>query len=140
MCVGALALIAFGLTGLVPMRASMTDVLLIDHRVSWPVPVLGLSLIAAVVAYRAGIGAARILGAKVASFVGLTEVLFAVVFAWLLLGQTPTAVQLVGGALIITGVVLVRVDELREPAAASPRAGSDEPALESSVLLAAVES
>lgn len=115
--IGSVALIALGMTGLVPMRAPLTDVHLLEHRVSWLIPVLGLSLIAAVVAYLAGIGAARRLGAKLASFVGLTEVVFAVVFAWLLLGQVPAVVQFVGGALIVAGVVLVRIDELRVPAA-----------------------
>ena len=52
---------------------------------------------------------------KLASFVGLTEVLFAVLFAWLFLGQLPTVMQLVGGVLIVAGVALVRIDELREP-------------------------
>ncbi len=120
MSVGAVALIALGMTGLLPMRAPLRNVHLLDHRVSWLIPVLGLSLIAAVVAYVAGIGAARRLGAKLASFVGLTEVVFAVLFAWLLLGQVPTAVQFVGGALVVAGVALVRVDELRPPAAAIP--------------------
>jgi drug/metabolite transporter (DMT)-like permease len=120
MSVGAVALIALGSTGLLPMRAPLSDVRLLDHRVSWLVPVLGLSVIAAVVAYVAGIGAARRLGAKVASFVGLTEVVFAVLFAWLLLGQVPAAVQFVGGTLIVAGVALVRIDELRGAAAAIP--------------------
>jgi hypothetical protein len=47
------------------------------------------------------------------SFVSLAEVLFAVLFAWLLLGQLPALVQLAGGALIVAGVALVRADELR---------------------------
>jgi drug/metabolite transporter (DMT)-like permease len=115
MSVGAVALVVAGVTGILPMRASSTDVRLLDHRVSWLVPVLGLSLIAAVVAYVAGIYAARLLGAKVASFVGLTEVVFAIVIAWLLLGEVPVAVQFVGGTLIVAGVALVRVDELRRP-------------------------
>ena len=38
--------------------AKATDVNLLNLRVSWIVPVLGLSLIAAVIAYVAGIGAA----------------------------------------------------------------------------------
>ena len=97
---------------------------------------LGLSLIAAVVAYVAGIGAARRLGAKVASFVGLTEVVFAVAFAWLLLGQVPAVVQFVGGALIVAGVVLVRVDEMRSPAVAVP----PEPADEATELISAARS
>lgn len=120
---GALVLLAAGATGVTTLRAPRTDVRLLDHGVSWVVPVLGLSLVAAVVAYVAGIGAARVLGARLASFVGLTEVLFAVLFAWLLLGQLPAAVQFAGGALIVAGVVAVRVDELRdviEPNAEAP--------------------
>jgi drug/metabolite transporter (DMT)-like permease len=77
------------------------------------VPVAGLSLLAAVFAYVVGIMAARALGSKLASFVGLTEVLFAVLFAWLLLGQLPTVIQLIGGVLIVAGVALVRIDEMR---------------------------
>ena len=72
-----------------------------------------MSLLAAAIAYVAGIGAARMLGARMASFVGLTEVVFAMLFAWILLGELPTGVQLFGGVLIIAGVTLVRIDELR---------------------------
>ena len=118
--VGAVVLLAAGVVGVLPLRAPRTDVTLLDAQVSWLVPVLGLSLVAAVVAYVAGIAAARLLGAKVASFVGLTEVLFAVGFAWLLLGQVPTSGSLVGGVLVVAGVALVRVDELRESAPAPP--------------------
>ena len=111
MIVGALALAGFGATGAVPLAASTSDVILLGHRVSWLVSVLGLALIAAAVAYVAGIGAARRLGAKLGSFVAMAEILFAVLFAWVLLSQTPTGMQFLGGALILCGVVLVRLDE-----------------------------
>ena len=101
--------------GILPMTASARPVDFLHHQVSWIVPVLGLSLVAAVIAYVAGIGAARRLGAKLASFIGMAEVLFAIVFAWLLLGQLPSAMQFLGGAFILAGVTLVRVDELRGP-------------------------
>lgn len=116
MCVGAVALMVLGVTGLLPMHAELTDVRMLHHEVSWLVPVLGLSVVAAAFAYIAGIGAARRLGAKVASFVGLTEVLFAVMLAWLLLGQVPAPVQFVGGVFVLAGVALVRIDELRSDA------------------------
>ena len=74
---------------MVPISAGTGDVQFLHHRTSWLVPVLGISLVAAVFAYSAGITAARALGAKLASFLGLAEVLFAVLFAWLLLGQLP---------------------------------------------------
>lgn len=118
--IGGVALLVAGGIGILPLAAPPGDVTLLDTQVSWLVPVLGLSLVAAVVAYVAGILAARVLGAKVASFVGLTEVLFAVAFAWLLLGQVLTAVQLVGGLLMVAGIALVRVDELRAAPAPVP--------------------
>jgi drug/metabolite transporter (DMT)-like permease len=112
MCVGAAVLAALGWLGVLSMTATASNVDFLGHRVSWIVPVLGLSLVAAVIAYVAGIGAARRLGAKLASFIGMAEVLFAVLFAWLLLGQLPSGVQFVGGAFILAGVTLVRLDEL----------------------------
>ena len=113
MATGTVALALLGLFGVLPLHATAGTVDLDGHAMSWLVPVAGLSLIAAVVAYVAGIGAARILGARLSSFVGLTEVLFAVLIAWLVLDELPTAVQLAGGTLIIVGVALVRLDELR---------------------------
>jgi drug/metabolite transporter (DMT)-like permease len=118
MCIGAAALAVLGWLGLLPVSFRTGDVVFLGHRVSWIVPVLGLSLVAAVIAYVAGIGAARRLGAKLASFIGLAEVLFAIAFAWLLLGQLPSPVQFAGGAFILAGVTCVRVDELRRGHAA----------------------
>jgi drug/metabolite transporter (DMT)-like permease len=111
MVVGAFALGFLGLTGAAPLAMSAADVTLFDARVSWLVAVLGLALVAAALAYIAGIGAARRLGAKLGSFVAMAEILFAVLFAWLLLHQTPSATQFLGGGLILAGVVLVRLDE-----------------------------
>jgi drug/metabolite transporter (DMT)-like permease len=120
MCVGAVALAALGWIGVLPVTATTGSVGFLGHRVSWVVPILGLSLVAAVIAYVAGIGAARRLGAKLASFIGMAEVLFAILFAWLLLGQLPSAVQFLGGAFILAGVTLVRADELKTSPAAEP--------------------
>jgi drug/metabolite transporter (DMT)-like permease len=122
MAVGSVCLAALGFAGALRMHAPRHGVLFLHHRTSWLVPVLGLSLIAAVFAYAVGITAARTLGAKLASFVGLSEVLFAVLFAWLLLGQLPGVIQLVGGVFIVGGVALVHIDELRttSPTVPSP--------------------
>jgi drug/metabolite transporter (DMT)-like permease len=121
MCVGAVALAALGLAGVLPVTASYSTVSFAGRQVSWVVPMLGLALVATVIAYVAGIGAARRLGAKLASFVGLAEVLSAILFAWLLLGQLPSATQFLGGAFILAGVTLVRVDELKTAPAAARR-------------------
>lgn len=113
--VGAAGMWIAGLAHAMPLHTTMADVDLAGRAVPWWVPIGGLAVIAAAIAYVAAIGAVRILGSKLSSFVGLAEVLFAIVFAWLLLGQLPGAVQLVGGALIVCGVVLVRADEVRHP-------------------------
>jgi drug/metabolite transporter (DMT)-like permease len=112
MLVGTVTFAVLGLTGALPMHATFGQVDFSGHRTSWLVPIVGLSVVAAAFAYVAGITAARLLGAKVSSFVGLTEVLFAVLFAWLLLDQLPGGLQLLGGVFIVGGVALVRLDEL----------------------------
>ncbi|MEH1099706.1 EamA family transporter [Micromonospora sp. CPCC 205561] len=117
MAVGAAVLLLLGAVGALPLRATFGEVTFAGQRTSWLLPIAGLSLVAAVVAYLAGIAGTRILGARLSSFVGLTEVMFAVLIAWLVLGELPTPVQLLGGALIVAGVALVRVDELRAPRA-----------------------
>jgi drug/metabolite transporter (DMT)-like permease len=131
MAVGAGLLLGLGAVGAMPLQATFGEVEFAGMRTSWVVPVVGLSLVAAVVSYVAGIGAARVLGAAVASFVGLTEVMFAVLFAWVALGELPTVVQAAGGALIVAGIVLVRVDALRS----SP--GTPQPERETAPELAA---
>ncbi|MFX1819495.1 EamA family transporter [Pseudarthrobacter sp. CC4] len=125
--VGAAAMWLSAATGLLPMAFSAADTRLGPWTTPWWVPLAGLVVLATVLAYVSGIMAARALGSKVASFVSLTEVLFAVIWAWLLLGELPGAIQLVGGALIVGGVILVRLDELRGPAPASAGAGGKEP-------------
>lgn len=111
MVVGAVVLVLAGLTGILEWQASTDDVTMFGGQVSWVVPVVGLSLVAAAIAYSFGIAAARMLGARVASFVGLTEVLFAVLFAALLVDQVPTWAQVLGGAVVLAGVALVQAGD-----------------------------
>lgn len=115
MAVGAAAIIGMGLVGVMPMTFTTSDVVFAGNQVPWFVPVLGLVLVTTVFAYVVGIIATRGLGSKVASFVALFEVLFAVIWAWILLGELPRLIQLMGGLLIMFGVVMVRLDELRGP-------------------------
>ncbi len=113
MATGAVLLGVLGAVGVVPLAFTSQDVHLLSASAPWWLAIAELSLVAAAAAYLLGIFAARRLGSTVASFVGLTEVLFAVLFAWLLLDELPGLVQLVGGVLIVAGVALVRVGELR---------------------------
>lgn len=126
--VGAVVMWLAAATGLLPMAFSAADTRLGPWVTPWWVSVAGLVVLATVLAYVSGIMAARALGSKVASFVSLTEVLFAVLWAWLLLGELPGPIQLLGGVLIVGGVVLVRLDELRKaaPAQASPLAHAND--------------
>jgi len=108
---GAVALAVAGLVRAVPMSASTGSAAYRGVEVPWWLPILGLGVVTAAVAYVAGIFASRSLGARMASFAALLEVLFAVIFAWLLLGQMPHLVQLAGGVFVLAGVVLVKLGE-----------------------------
>ena len=110
--VGALILGVAAVSGVLPMEASTADVRLAGLTVPWWVAGLELAIVAGSFAYVLGIVAVRRLGSTVSSFVFLTEVLFAVFFAWLLLGELPVPVQLLGGALIVAGVVAVRLGDM----------------------------
>ena len=111
--VGGLALSLAGLVGLVPMAVTGSPVTYAPGTVPWWVPVLLLGVVTAALAYTTGIAAGRRLGSRLASFVALSEVLAALGFAWLLLGELPGPVQIVGGALIVAGVVVVKLGEGR---------------------------
>ncbi len=111
MITGAAAIALLGAARVMPLRFSAAPVSLLNDRVSWLLPVLGLGVVAAAIAYVTGIEAARRLGAKLGSFVAMAEVLFAAGFAWVLLHQVPTGMQFLGGLLILAGVVAVRLDE-----------------------------
>ncbi|UQU62857.1 DMT family transporter [Couchioplanes caeruleus] len=112
MAFGAVVLVGLGALGVLPLHATFGSVGFAGHRMSWLLPTAGLVLVAAVISYVSGIGAARILGAALSSFVGLTEVLFAVLIAWLVLDELPGVMQLIGGAFVVAGIALVRLDQL----------------------------
>lgn len=126
--VGTVAFAALGVTGMLPMAFGSAPVELAGLSVPWWAAVLELSVLAAATPYVTGIVATRVLGAKLASFVGLSEVVFAVLFAWVLLGELPRPVQLLGGLFILAGVIAVRAEEphdlhvegLEPPSAAEP--------------------
>ncbi|NUT93470.1 MAG: DMT family transporter [Saccharothrix sp.] len=108
---GGAALLLAGAFGAVPLRATTEPVAFNGFSVPWWVPVVVLGVVTAALGYVTGIAATRRLGSRLASFVALTEVLMALVFAWLLLAQAPRPVQLLGGVLTLLGVVTVRLGE-----------------------------
>ena len=107
---GGLSLGLIGLIGVVPFTASFDDVALMGSPAPWWVPLLVVGLVATAIAYAASITASEMLGSRLASFAGLLEVIAAALYAWLLLGEDLTLLQLLGGALILVGIGLVRSD------------------------------
>ncbi len=127
--IGAAVLLAAGAAGILPLAASAGVAILAEQAVGWWLPVLLLILVSAVLAYPTGIVAVRRLGSSLASFAALTEVIFAVIFAFVLLGQRPGPMQLLGGALILAGIALVqrpaRRTNVTEPAALTAYAADE---------------
>lgn len=105
--VGGGALGLLGITGLLPFTAAFTDLSLLGVVTPWWVSLLALAVISTAIAYAAGITAAGILGSRLSSFAGLLEVIFASLFAWVLLGEMLTSLQLLGGLLILGGIAAV---------------------------------
>jgi drug/metabolite transporter (DMT)-like permease len=101
-------LLAASAAGILPLAVTPGVAILAGQAVGWWLPVLLLILVCAVFGYLSGIVAVRRLGSSLASFVSLTEVIFAVIFAFVLLGQRPGLIQLLGGVLILAGIAVVQ--------------------------------
>jgi drug/metabolite transporter (DMT)-like permease len=108
MSVGAVVVALLGLGGVLPVviDTSATGVLLGGADVGWPVTAMLLVVVSTVIAYLTGVAAVARIGASRGALVALVEVVASAVASWLLLGQVPTAVQALGGALILVGVAL----------------------------------
>ena len=109
--VSAVVIGALGLVGVLPLQFSASNAVVADHSVNVWLPVVVLVLVSTVIAYLTGIAAITLLGPTIGSLVALTEVLCAVVAAWILVGESVTALQAVGGAAIIAGLVLARLGQ-----------------------------
>lgn len=117
LAVGTAVLALLALGGVLPMSASTADVTLRGAALPWWVPVIALGVVTSGVAYLVGVAGGRILGARVASFISLFEVVAGVGFAWLFVAQVPSAMQALGGLLILAGVIAVKLGETtRQPA------------------------
>jgi len=119
--IGAVALGAVGLTGLVPFSMHFGTVNLFGGAAPWWVPLLLVGVIGTGIAYAASITASEVLGSRLSSFMGLLEVVFAALYAWLLLGQNLTIPQLIGGILILGGIALVRAEKVDVPIEPAPQ-------------------
>ena len=127
--VATVAVAALGMSGVMPMQFTANDAVVAGVALPWMVPVLLLGVISTAIAYTLGISGVARLRPSFASLVGLAEVLFAVLAAWLMLGEKMTGVQVVGGVVVLLGLALARQgDRSAEVAPASwPDAGAKEP-------------
>ena len=107
-----------GFCGVLPLEFTANDVVVAGGTVSWIVPVLALGVISTAIAYTLGISGVARLRPSFASLVGLAEVLFAVLAAWVLLGEQMTAIQAVGGIVVLLGLTLARNDHRSSPESA----------------------
>jgi len=125
---GSVLLFAVGFTRLAPFTMVFTDVPFFGSTAPWWVPLGIVAVFGTAISYAASIIATGMLGSRLMSFVALLEVVFATVYAWLLLGETMSLFQLVGGALILAGIVFVYserrvampIEPLEMPAATEP--------------------
>ncbi|MFH8249739.1 DMT family transporter [Microbacterium sp. B2969] len=108
--VGAALMAVLCVSGILPFQAPAVEVVLSGATLPWFVPLVWVAAVGTTLGYALGVMAVPRIGSRVASFVGLSEVLFALGFAWLLLGEVPAPIQFAGGVLILVGVVLVRMD------------------------------
>jgi drug/metabolite transporter (DMT)-like permease len=108
--VGAVALAITGAVGLLPMEAVFTEVPFLGGSAPWWVPLLTVGVVSTAFAYVAGIAAIGMLGSRLSAFLGLSEVVFAGIVGWLLLGEALGPVQILGGLLILAGIVCVRLE------------------------------
>ena len=88
--VGAASVALLGVSGVMPLTFTTNDTVIAGLTTSWVVPVLALCVIATAIAYTLGIIGISRLRPRFASLVGLSEVMFAVLAAWVMLGEAIT--------------------------------------------------
>lgn len=133
---GSALLGAVGAIGLVPFTANFGSIDFLGAERPWWLPMGIVALVGTAFAYVFSIAASGMLGSRLMSFVGLLEVVFASIFAWLLLGEALTLTQLLGGILILAGIAFVRSEkraraELEPGAAPASFSDAAHPAIDS---------
>ncbi|BBZ35136.1 EamA family transporter [Mycolicibacterium confluentis] len=118
--VGAVTVTLLGATGIMPFTVTSAPVTVAGFTTSWVFPALMLALVSTAVAYTLGIVGIAMLRPGFASLVGLAEVLFAVLWAWLLVGEAMTPIQAIGGAVVLAGLALARTGDRTAASVGSP--------------------
>lgn len=118
--VGAATVALLGISDVMPLTFTANDTVVAGWTTSWLVPVIALALIPTAIAYTLGIVGVVRLRPRFASLVGLSEVMFAVAAAWILLGEAVTATQAVGGVVVLAGLALARQGDRSEQLEGTP--------------------
>lgn len=111
MIVGTIALCILGILGVVPLAAATGTAHLSNLDIPWWLAFIVLAVISSPIAFSTGVMGTVRLGARAASFLSLSEVLFAIVTAWILLGEIPSPSQAVGAVIVIAGLAAVQAGE-----------------------------
>ena len=112
LAVATLSAGVLAVAGLMPLRWGAHEVEVAGRGTSYLLPLALLVLVATVFAYTTSMASVGVLGARLASFVSLSELVSAVLIAWAVLGEVPRPMQLAGGLLIGAGVVLIRNESI----------------------------
>ena len=112
--VGAVAVALLGASRIMPMTFTTADTMVAGMATPWFVPVIAIALIPTAIAYTLGIMGVTRLRPRFASLVGLSEVMFAVLTAWVLLGEALAPIQVIGAAVVLAGLVLARLGDRSE--------------------------
>jgi drug/metabolite transporter (DMT)-like permease len=104
--VGAAAVAALGVSSVLPMTFTANNTVIAGLTTLVWVPVVLVGVVSTAMAYALGILGITRLRPSYASLVGLGEVLAAVLWAWLLLGEAITVTQTVGGTVVLAGLAL----------------------------------
>ncbi|MDT5067475.1 MAG: hypothetical protein QOK02_3630 [Mycobacterium sp.] len=115
--VGSAAVALLGASGVMPLTFATRDAVVAGWTTSWVVPAVALAVIPTAIAYTLGIMGIARLRPRFASLVGLSEVMFAVLAAWALLGEAMSPSQAVGGAVVLVGLALARQGDRTEKVA-----------------------
>jgi len=106
--VAAVTIALLGTSGLLSLQFTTNNAILGGSSVPWLVPTVLMAVVATAIAYTLGISGVARLRPSFASLMGLAEVLFAVLVAWLLLGEAISPIQAIGGAVVLLGLALAR--------------------------------
>lgn len=117
--VGVVVLVPLALPWRLPWRLLGSGVAFGDHTPPGWFLAAWLVLVSTVTAYLAGVAAVHRLSAPVASAVAYVEAVAAALFAWVILGERLSPIQLAGGAIVLVGAFVAQ----RAVAPGAPVAG-----------------